>query len=73
LSPSALLAAELRVKKVVLSERKKDSTTHLHPDQERECTDDGDNIGVCSVSDAVRSSTVSQLIRQLVEELKIID
>jgi hypothetical protein len=53
---------------VVISERKNDSTTHLHLDQEQECADDDDIIEGGSVGDVVCSSTISHLIRQLVKK-----
>jgi hypothetical protein len=54
-------------------EGKIDSTTHFHLDQEEECMDDDDIIGVYTVCDVVCDSSVSQLIRQLVEKYKIVD
>jgi hypothetical protein len=42
-------------------------------DQEEECMDDEDIIGVYTVGDVVCNSTISVLIRQLVETRTFID
>jgi hypothetical protein len=54
-------------------ERKNDSTTHMSLDQEEECLDDDDIIGMYTVCDVVCNSTIIVLIRQLVEKRKLID
>jgi len=43
-------------------------TTYLQLDQEEECMDDDDIIGVYAVGDVVYDGFISQLIRQLVEK-----
>jgi hypothetical protein len=52
----------------MLSETENDSTTHLLLDQEEERMDDKDIIAAYSMSNVVCDSTISQLIRQLVEK-----
>ena len=58
---------------MILCEGKNDPTTHLQLDHKEECTDDNDIIGMNAEGDVVCNSIISQLIRQLVEECKIID
>ena len=57
---------------MVLSERKNDSTTHLHLDHEQECMDDDDIIGAYTVSDDICNTTISQPIGQLVDKGQMI-
>jgi hypothetical protein len=58
---------------VVLSEPKNDLTTHLSLDQEQECMDDDDITCAYTMSDGACSSTISQLMGQLVEKKEFID
>ena len=57
---------------MIFSERKTDPTSHVCLDQEEECTDDDGITGMYSVSDVVCNSTISQLIRQLMEKWEMI-
>jgi hypothetical protein len=63
-----LACGRVSVENVMLRERENDSTTHVLLDQEEECMDEDDIIGVYTVGGVVCNCTISVLIRQLVEK-----
>ena len=66
--PQRSVCCTVSVENVSLSDGENDPTTHLQLDHEEEYMDDDDITGVYGGSGVVVNSTISQLIRQLVEK-----
>jgi hypothetical protein len=58
---------------VALGQAKNDLPAYLHRDPEQECMDDDDITCAYTMSDGACSSTISQLMGQLVEKKEFID